>query len=1011
MGLSGAEMEALLANQVRTALQDRELNPLAAAQNWAQGVVTVQFQSQGMFGAPGLSPAAWATETDTRKIPRIFLVLTSEALRNLMLENAAGLQLFFFYGISPVKAECLLYGHLNLQVREQRRIVSSMAQGAEINRTQFRQALQVGGEQLEQVTSLAERRDQAHDARDRLVQNKLLGSRVESVLKVLRKLPHKVLSKLASQAEQELAPLVTATPYPDPDSENAVFDRLLPTAWASELVKKIEELGASPPAQIWILGPVFLGLEEIAKRHSPTKSSGAPRDRAGALFDMVKLLFAPFAPLFVTPVWEKTLKLVVVDFTESEVDLLRQSSTVTANTSDQGVIIGTYLTPGMGDNLKVRWNTRGKEEVRVAQGDNEPLKLRLQEAMTKGHVVFVPRRSCLDHQVAIFDGDGSDLASSEADLKTRPNARRWIRLDGEGTEEISNDELRKALTVSHSLTEEQVFDLGLTGLPPGCFVRLGSDLLGPVSLSQVDAPWHISFVSETLGSMGASASSLLRSLGTSRIRGEVKSIVISDDFMAYVANAIVKTLGEEMIISIARSIGPGNDVGDGIKEGMQNSLGDLLAATAARLGFWVDLSPEPNASRTHPTVILHPLIQDRQALTSALTSQESKGSIKVFPFGEQRLILPSSLLTPSAGALAGIEVGKEIGMGKIFPDRPLPDAVTLGEMLDTLVSRAEHGSGYILLPHRDLNSRTFTFARHVDEGVKMLSNRELDQLGNFCTITKLGAEYHLPFFCAGSEWFATALKEMVRRRNPGVLGLALNVLGWGGGAIILTSKPDASGALGQPGEWYGRTNSAFLKVTTLGEIPTILEGLTNTRLTEVIEDYMGANGVAYLWGITLVADNESEIMGARRPEPLPGQRNREGYLFPFEHPGAMTHKQTSTRATIPFPSIALWKILEEKRDLHHLQMFPVPEGVLLVSEESRVHEVCREGLEHLLPGLPGGWYTVGSSLEDSLIEFLQGAAQEADRRQYEQHQRQQATEAEAILGQQRQQQLMQFQLE
>ncbi len=57
-----------------------------------------------------------------------------------------------------------------------------------------------------------------------------------------------------------------------------------------------------------------------------------------------------------------------------------------------------------------------------------------------------------------------------------------------------------------------------------------------------------------------------------------------------------------------------------------------------------------------------------------------------------------------------------------------------------------------------------------------------------------------------------------------------------------------------------------------------------------------------------------------------------------------------------------------------------------MSGESRVHEVCREGLEHLLPGLPGGCHTVGSSVEDSLIEFLEGTAQETDRRQYEQRQ-------------------------
>lgn len=215
--------------------------------------------------------------------------------------------------------------------------------------------------------------------------------------------------------------------------------------------------------------------------------------------------------------------------------------------------------------------------------------------MTKDHVVFVPHRSCLDHQIAIFDGDGTELASSDADLKTRPNAYEWIRLDGEGTEEILNDDLRKTLTVSRSLTEEQVYDLGLTEMPPDCFVRMGGKFLGPVSLSQEDAPWHISFVSNTLVFSGASTSSLLRSLGTSRIRGEVRSITISESWMAYVASTIAKTLGEKMIISIARSIGPGNDVGDSIQVGMQSSLGDLLTVTAARLGFWVDLSPESTA--------------------------------------------------------------------------------------------------------------------------------------------------------------------------------------------------------------------------------------------------------------------------------------------------------------------------------------------------------------------------------------------------------------------------------
>ena len=174
----------------------------------------------------------------------------------------------------------------------------------------------------------------------------------------------------------------------------------------------------------------------------------------------------------------------------------------------------------------------------------------------------------------------------------------------------------------------------------------------------------------------------------------------------------------------------------------------------------------------------------------------------------------------------------------------------------------------------------------------------------------------------------------------------------------------------------------------------------------MIEDYMGANGVTLLWGITLVTDNESEILDAVCSELLRGQRDGEGYPFPFEHPGAMIHKQTSARNTISFPSPALWQVLEEKRDLHHLRSLQVPEGVLIVAAESRVHETVREGQEHLLSGLPGGWYTVGTPLEECLMEFLQGDAQEGEHRQSVQHQCQQTAELSAITEQQRQQQHM-----
>jgi hypothetical protein len=59
----------------------------------------------------------------------------------------------------------------------------------------------------------------------------------------------------------------------------------------------------------------------------------------------------------------------------------------------------------------------------------------------------------------------------------------------------------------------------------------------------------------------------------------------------------------------------------------------------------------------------------------------------------------------------------------------------------------------------------------------------------------------------------------------------------------------------------------------------------------VIEDYLVNNGVAFMRGITLVVDNESEVIGAVLPELLPGQRDSDEYSFPFDHPGTRMHKQ------------------------------------------------------------------------------------------------------------------------
>lgn len=99
-----------------------------------------------------------------------------------------------------------------------------------------------------------------------------------------------------------------------------------------------------------------------------------------------------------------------------------------------------------------------------------------------------------------------------------------------------------------------------------------------------------------------------------------------------------------------------------------------------------------------------------------------------------------------------------------------------------------------------------------------LNNLELDQLDHFLTATNLASGLHLPFYGTGCDWIASALKEMPRNRSPEVLGLSLNVLGWGGDAIMVTSKPDASGRRVPPVAWCGsRMATVFQKVVSFND--------------------------------------------------------------------------------------------------------------------------------------------------------------------------------------------------
>jgi hypothetical protein len=54
-----------------------------------------------------------------------------------------------------------------------------------------------------------------------------------------------------------------------------------------------------------------------------------------------------------------------------------------------------------------------------------------------------------------------------------------------------------------------------------------------------------------------------------------------------------------------------------------------------------------------------------------------------------------------------------------------PDRTVVDGVLDTAVSPAEIGLGFLLLSHQITDGKTSNFASNVDEGVKARSNREL----------------------------------------------------------------------------------------------------------------------------------------------------------------------------------------------------------------------------------------------------------------------------------------------
>ncbi len=129
------------------------------SQNLEREIVTVQFQTMGPQGSPGISPTDWVDDTDLRRDPRIILVLRSEDMREFLLEHVESLKLFFFLTVNPRKEECLLHGIFNIQSREQRRSVSSLEQYFESNRVTLQQTVREAVGLDEDVKRVTESRD------------------------------------------------------------------------------------------------------------------------------------------------------------------------------------------------------------------------------------------------------------------------------------------------------------------------------------------------------------------------------------------------------------------------------------------------------------------------------------------------------------------------------------------------------------------------------------------------------------------------------------------------------------------------------------------------------------------------------------------------------------------------------------------------------------------------------------------------------------------------------------
>jgi hypothetical protein len=369
------------------------------------------------------------------------------------------------------------------------------------------------------------------------------------------------------------------------------------------------------------------------------------------------------------------------------------------------------------------------------------------------------------------------------------------------------------------------------------------------------------------------------------------------------------------------------------------------------------------------------------------------------------LVLPESPLTPELEELKKLEVGREIETGKIFTMIPPPAPEAVDRILDVIVQRGGNALGFIVLPHQNKEGRTSNFASNVEEGVKALGNRELTALGHFSTVTDLTPDLHLPFFAGGPEdWLGTRIKELPRRRRD-VMGLPSTILGWGGAAVILAPRTSASGDLVAPEKFYGtRLTGVFQKMTSLKDIPGILNGLIQSMLSTEVMDALTEQNVILIRGITYVEDEET--MGLLRPQIIQGHKDEKDEGFFIDHPDSRKYKEEGTWNTHLFPSDNLCRVLEDLAEKQCMRLLPATGGTLLAYSESRFCEEMNDPEKVcLLSSLPEGWWGgFSTAVESRLWDLLQGIDQQQQQQQQHQlpHQQQQQ-------GQQQQQQEPQLQ--